>query len=141
VTNVPSVPDPPPLPDRLDPHDHVVAWLYHAVSHEAVTLARKRGCESRAIGQLVLQAAEGDPSKMSHRERRAVRALAALQKVALQGRFLLWAHACGYSYEELAVIEGVNVNTLSSMMHRARIAFRKYYIADSMFALPRPTKL
>jgi RNA polymerase sigma factor (sigma-70 family) len=125
--------DPTLLPERIPPHDKTVAWLYKATTHKAWNLVRSRKREGEAVQRMAQQAFSGDPHQALMRTLQRQRLIAALDKLTPRQSYLLYAHACGVTYQELADIEGIKVGTLSSLMTRALGALRIQYLACDLF--------
>jgi RNA polymerase sigma factor (sigma-70 family) len=103
-------------PDRSS----VFAWLYVTARHEALRLiaAERRTPTLEPAGDRHLLAfREPVPNATCERAREALHALAALPE---RQRRLLCLQAAGYSYTEIAAIEGISWRTVDRQLRRAR---------------------
>ena len=106
---------------RLVHHRHrvqretVVTWLARTAVHEAFKLLRRERCQLPLEVAIDLRRAGVAPTSWSNA--RAPRALAGLPE---RQQRLLWLHALGLSYAEIARREGCTLRTVERQLLRAK---------------------
>ena len=111
------------------PDHKILPWLYRVASNAAIDQTRR----TRRFRWLRMGAVEGTSSEPVHEgddgrvsERQHVQATLAM--LPPENSIALLLHAVeGYSYQEIAEIQGVTMTAVRSRIARARSAFRKAY--------------
>lgn len=116
------------LEDLTDGH-RLLPWLYRIAANAAIDAARRR----KRVSWIPLLALAGDAEEphspdghhgLSDRDH----IQGALRKLPVDNAAALLLHALeGYSYREIAEIQGVSLTAVRSRIARARAAFRQAY--------------
>jgi RNA polymerase sigma factor (sigma-70 family) len=110
---------------RVQP-EMVLGWLARTAVHEALKLLR-RGCRELPLDgapELVAPATRaGFPTPHALLEQREH--LGELRRLRERQQRLLWMHAMGFSYAEIAGREGCTVRTVDRQLIRARQSLRR----------------
>ncbi|MGI8428756.1 MAG: RNA polymerase sigma factor [Solirubrobacteraceae bacterium] len=112
--------------DRVSP-EAALAWLAKTAIHEAFKLIRRdnRECSLDAAIECQDDSAIGVPSPgpeqlVEHRQR-----LDAIRRLPERQQRLLWLHALGLSYAEMALYTGCTPRTVERQLLRAKHAIRR----------------
>ncbi len=118
-----------PLLPRLENDHRVLPWLYRVASNAAIDqIRRKRRFTWLRIG--ALHGTSEDPQAADEHGRIPEQAhvQAVLRTLPPENAAALLLHALeGYSYKEIAEIQGTSMTAVRSRIARARMAFRERY--------------
>ncbi|OGO72741.1 MAG: hypothetical protein A3G84_08165 [Chloroflexi bacterium RIFCSPLOWO2_12_FULL_71_12] len=116
------------LPTLTNEH-RVLPWLYRVANNAAIDhLRRKRRFAWMRIGALTNTSAEPQADDDHGRVPEQAHVQAVLRTLPPENAGALLLHALeGYSYKEIADIQGVSMTAVRSRIARARAAFRKEY--------------
>jgi RNA polymerase sigma factor (sigma-70 family) len=93
----------------------VVSWLARTAVHEAFKLVRRAGREA-PLEAVIEQASPASPHELVERRER----LAGVGALPERQQRVLWLHALGWSYTEIAMREGCTLRTVERQLLRAR---------------------
>lgn len=107
--------------------DTVMSWLARTAVHEAVKVVRRDrrelsldgAAENEEENAAIVPTVPGPDVLAEHRER-----LAELSRLPERQQRLLWMHALGLSYIEIAALEGCTTRTVDRQLIRARQVLR-----------------
>jgi len=102
--------------ERVEGHA-AFAWLTSAAMREAWRLTRRDGCQGAIDG---LSTDEGSRAASTAEVAELRDRLRQLQRLPTRQQRLLWLHAAGLSYAEMARHEGVTVRTVERQLLRAK---------------------
>lgn len=115
--------------ETFGPDHKLLPWLYRVASNAAIDHTR-RGKRFRWLPMGTVEGTSEEPSlesgdrEVSEREH----VQATLRRLPPENAIALLLHAVeGYSYNEIAEIQGVTMTAVRSRIARARAAFRKEY--------------
>jgi RNA polymerase sigma factor (sigma-70 family) len=104
-----------------------LAWLVKTAVHEAFRLLRRSGRENsleatlEASGETAVIERVPPPDELLHQRDR----LARIRDLPRRQQRLLWLHAVGLSYAEIAVHEGYTMRTVERQLLRAKRRMRE----------------
>jgi RNA polymerase sigma factor (sigma-70 family) len=93
----------------------VMTWLAHTAVHEALKVVR-RGQRDAPLEAVIDRAAPVSPQEFVERRER----IAAVGRLPERQQRVLWLHALGLSYVEIAVYEGCTIRTVQRQLLRAK---------------------
>ena|SRR5438067_2663356 len=117
---------------QLKDDTRVLPWLYRIASNTAIDAARRQK-KIRWIPLLTLRDHVEEPHAVDEHgpvgERQHI--TQTLRALPLENAAALLLHALeGYSYQEIAEIQGVSMTAVRSRIARARVAFRELHATD-----------
>lgn len=113
--------------------DTVLSWLVRTAVREAIRLL---GREHRCVSLDAAASAAGDGALLRARSAGPEELVMQRERLALVGvlpsrqRQMMWLHAIGLSYEEIAARTGCTVRTVERQLLRAKRAVREAYGAE-----------
>lgn len=105
----------------FDQRSSLSTWLYRIATNEALQLLRRRAIEQKHLGVIRDQLNETTPARNERLELEEAMGLLSDSHRAI----LVLRYQQGLSYEQLALVLGLNPGTVASRLNRARTELRR----------------
>lgn len=121
--------------------DHLSKWLYVIMKNHFLSQCKRSGRESERVDlDVALQEVNGDVNKLSGYDL-SDKMLATMNSLPEKMRVVMFlCDIEGYSYQEIADELRINVGTVRSRLHRARLLARQYHLGVSVAPIRRAHK-
>jgi RNA polymerase sigma factor (sigma-70 family) len=107
---------------------NIEAWLCRTAVHLAFDSLRKRDTRKRYEDRSPRPAGPADPERELEQQSERARVRETLAFLRPEQSELLLLHAEGYSYAEIATMQGVNAASVGTKIARAQAAFKEEYV-------------